>query len=114
MSAAQVAPKPTAAEAQAYELLLDNYFVVNHRHRIVGCLPPDKTGTQALGEASGNAQYANQISEEAAGDQYLRYYGFEQDMWIELEEEVFKAFLRAGGRRLLDPTKPLFQKGTKR
>lgn len=111
MSAAhQLSP----AEEQAFEFLRANYYIVNRRHCIVGCLPPGKTGTQALGEASGNAQYANQISEEEAGDQYLRFHGFEQNMWVELPSDAFSAFVRAGGRRYLEPPKSTLKKGTKR
>lgn len=95
----------TAPEKDAFELLRLNYFVVNRKHQIVGCFPKGKNGTQSLGEASGNANWANQISEGDAGDQYLRIYGFEAGMWMALDDATFSAFIRAGGRRYNEPVK---------
>lgn len=102
MSAA-IAP-PSLGQAfqaiqDAEDLLREGYYIVNRRHGIVACLPEGKTGTEALGTASGNANWANQISEEDAGEQYLCIYAFEDDAWIELDSPTFKAFLQAGGRR---------------
>lgn len=102
----------TPAEKQASEFLRADYYIVNRRHGIVGCLPEGKDGNEALGAATGNAQYANQISEEDAGDQYLLHYAFGENRWVELPADTFRAFVRLGGRRYLKPT-PQPKKGTK-
>lgn len=87
-----MAPEDLQAEGYARRLIADGYVRTSRRYRHLAKLPPGMTGKQAL--SLHDREAARRLDDDEAAGYYLRVFA----PTVTIDETVFRAFQKLGGR----------------